>query len=91
MSLDLLILLPVQEDGPIRKPLSSSDPSTKMEDMYTVNFKQAIWTVSSMLPLQKLFQIIHTPKLNTKMVVKKPLSSTDPTRDVGHGLSLQGE
>ena len=25
------------------------------------------------------------------MVVKKPLSSTDPTRDVGHGLSLQRE
>ena len=66
--LDLLILLLVQEDGPIRKPLSSSDPSTKMEDMYTVNFKQAIWTVSTMLPLQKLFKIIHRHKLDSKNV-----------------------
>ena len=55
---DLLILLLVLQDKHIRKPLSSTDPSIEMEDMYPVYLKLAKLAVTAMAPLQQLFQIM---------------------------------
>ena len=63
---DLLILLLVLQDKHIRKPLSSTDPFIRMEDMYPVSLKLAKLTVTAMAPLQKLSQIMQRPKMNTK-------------------------
>ena len=63
---DLLILLLVLQDKHIRKPLSSTDPTIEMEDMYPVYLKLAKLAVTAMAPLQKLFQIMQRPKMNTK-------------------------
>ena len=50
----------------IRKLLSSKDPSAEMEDMPSLEKENG--QVTTMLPLQKLFKIIHRHKLDSKNV-----------------------
>ena len=44
-----------------------------------------------MLPLQRLFQIIHRPKINIKIGHQEALSSTNPTTEMEDMESLYQE
>ena len=83
--------MPVREDELIRKLLSSTDPTAVMEDKYLIQLKFAELILSIMIISTKDVTNHKQTVDDHKNVIRKPLSSTDPTTEMDDMYSLDQE